>query len=104
MLRHKSPTVIVAACHCIGQVGRRNELPIPTRNLRHRVLFGTFDGIDERYDAEACSKEVTDTFYLTKHYFVEELLHIAVEKDVSNKVSFLVIIVKIILDGFEVFD
>lgn len=89
MLNHTSPTVLVAACHCIGQIGRNNDLPIPTRNLKHSVKYGEFDGLPTEHDAGLSSGEAVEKFgSITKHRLVERLLHLTVEKDVPYKVSF----------------
>lgn len=88
MLNHTSPTVLVAACYCIGQIGRKNDLPIPNRNLKHPVKYGEFDGLPTEHSAGMSSEEAVEKFGLiTKHRLVERLLHFTVEKDVPYKVS-----------------
>lgn len=85
-MNHATPTVLVAACYCIGQVASRNKLPIPIRNPSHPVKYGTFDGLPTESSA-ATSSEGVKFGSLTKHRLVERLLHLAVEKDIPHKVS-----------------
>ena len=101
LLSHSATAVITAACHCIGQIGRRNDLPFPNRNLKDPVKYGDFDGLQQQSEATSIENSTMDvdkspsanaendgqTSSLTQLKIVEKLLDLAVDKSSAHKVS-----------------
>ncbi len=100
LLNHSVAAVVAAACHCIGQIVRRNDLPLPNRNLKIPLKYGGFDGLrlinetdnnkpaTDAADASASQVIVEGQHNpLTKLKIVEKLLDLTVEKNVAHKVS-----------------
>lgn len=51
------------------------------------MKYGGFDGFPTEHTADMSSEEAVERFgSITKHHFVERLLHLTVEKDVPYKV------------------
>ncbi|XKL61608.1 hypothetical protein PGB90_001441 [Kerria lacca] len=99
LINHTSPKIALAACHCIGQIGRRNELPFPNRNLKDPLKYGDFDGL--RAINETCNEKSENRFTkntekmlvnehlnsLTKLKIVEKLLDQTLGKNISDKLK-----------------
>ena len=86
LLTHNTTAVVSAACHCLGQVGRRNDLPFPNRNLKDPVKYGDFDGLQSTETARMMDVDAEPTSGLTQLKIIEKLLDLAVEKNIQHKV------------------
>lgn len=103
LLTHNANTVVTAACHCLGQIGRRNDLPFPNRNLKDPVKYGDFDGLQQSetdnenkmmdIDKTPCNEKDEQTS-LTQLRIVEKLLDLAVGKNTLHKVRLVYFIIR----------
>ena len=83
---------MAAACYCLGQIGRRNDLPFPNRNLKDPVKYGDFDGLQRAPESpkmmEVDKNDTEPTSGLTQLKIIEKLLDLAVGKDIPHRVKF----------------
>lgn len=96
LLNHNSSSVVIAACYCLGQIGRRNDLPLANRNLKDPVKYGGFDGLSPANENNDKTKEMVSkndsradeqSSSLTKLKIVEKLLDLLIEKNILYKVN-----------------
>lgn len=95
LLNHNSSSVVIAACYCLGQIGRRNDLPLANRNLKDPVKYGGFDGLSPANENNDKIKEMVpkkdskdeQSSSLTKLKIVERLLDLLIEKNTPYKVN-----------------